>query len=227
MEETGEHVAKKLMTAWLRANITGCLFATRFAKEGTGRIRPIVLTGTTQATHLGEQIQPVLLDAAAHSEAVLAIFPDLRTPDEVAGLIESLSRHIAWSYSEIRWKEHPRPDLLVSLEWDTPSGQKSSAMGLAPFGTMPLTRRAPYVCIVLWPGGQENPYREQPRTRVSLADMPHSLPQQVHDDYWRQTEENKASYLEGQSEGAARPRVTFCLPEAVRPLLSALVTGSA
>ena len=31
-------------------------------------------------------------------------------------------------------------------------------MGLAPFGTMPVTRRAPYVCLATWPGGHDNPY---------------------------------------------------------------------
>lgn len=222
MEESGEHVAKQLMAAWLRANITGCLFATRFAKESTGRIRPIVLTGALDATHLTHQLDPALRDAAAHSEAVLLIFPDLRTPAEVARLLDVISTDPAWTCSEISWKDYKRDDFLVSLEWTTPGSHKTSAMGLAPLGTMPLTRRAPYVSIVLWPGGQENPYRQEPRKRVSLADMPHSLSEDVHDSYWRQTEENKARYLEGQDEGAARPRVTFCLPKEVRSLIRAL-----
>jgi hypothetical protein len=222
MEASGEHVAKQLMTAWLRANITGCLFATRFAKESTGRIRPVVLTQALAATHLPEQLAPVLSDAAAHSEAVLLIFPDLRTAADVARLVDALSADAAWTCTELQWKEHVREDILVSLEWTTPSGHKTSAMGLAPLGTMPLTRRAPYVSIILWPGGQENPYRQEPRKRVSLADMPHALTRDVHDTYWRQTEENKARYLDGQNEGAARPRVTFCLPQDVRPLLRAL-----
>jgi hypothetical protein len=223
MEESGEHVAKQLMTAWLRANITGCLFATRFAKEATGRIRPVVLTGALGATHLTQQLDPVLRDAASHSEALLLIFPDLRTPVDVARLIDLFSADTAWTCDELKWKDHPRDDdILISVEWMTPTGHKTSAMGLAPLGSMPLTRRAPYVSIVLWPGGQENPYRQDTRKRVSLADMPHSLSREVHDNYWRQTEENKARYLDGQNEGAARPRVTFCLPAEVRFLISSL-----
>jgi len=31
-------------------------------------------------------------------------------------------------------------------------------MGLAPFATMPVTRRAPYVCLAAWPGGHDNPH---------------------------------------------------------------------
>ena len=225
MQESGDHVAKNLMTAWLRANITGCLFATRFAKEPTGYIRPIVLTGAIDATHLPEQIQPVLEDAAAHSEAVLAIFPDLRTPEDVARLVDSLSRHDSWSCGEIEWREHPRDDILISLEWGTPTGQTTSVMGLGPLGTMPVTRRAPYVALALWPGGQKNPFRQESRKRVSLADMPHSLDRETHDKYWRQTEENKRRYLEGQNEGSARPRVTFCLPRTVRSQIRALSTS--
>jgi hypothetical protein len=222
MEQSGEHVATKLMTAWLRANITGCLFATRFATENTGRIRQVVLTGALAASHLTQQLDPVLRDAAAHSEAILAIFPDLRAPEHVAQLLDSLSRDAAWSCAEIAWKEHPREDLLLSLEWTTPNGHRTSAMGLGPLGTMPLTRRAPYVAIALWPGGQENPFRQEPRKRVSLADMPHSLTEEVHATFWEKTEENKARYLAGQEEGAARPRVTFCLPSSVRPLIRTL-----
>jgi hypothetical protein len=222
MEESGEHVARQLMTAWLRANITGCLFATRFAKEATGHIRPLVLTGAIEATHLPQQLDPVLRDAAAHSEAVLAIFPDLRTPEDVARLLDSLSRGEGWSCREVEWKEHARADILIGLGWRTPTGQMTSAMGLAPLGTMPITRRAPYVAIAIWPGGQENPFRQQPRKRVSLADMPHSLTPELHDMYWRQTEDNKARYLEGQNEGAARPGVTFCLPRETRRFIAAL-----
>src|SRR6185295_16535216 len=126
--------------------------ATRFAKEAAGRIRPMVLTGALDATHLTQQLDPALRDAATHSEAVLLIFPDLRTPAEVARLLGLFSADSAWTCSEIKWKDYERDDILISLEWTTPTRHKTSAMGLAPLGTMPLTRRAPYVSIVLWPG---------------------------------------------------------------------------
>ena len=44
------------------------------------------------------------------------------------------------------------------MEWTIRPGLASSPMGLAPFATMPVTRRAPYVCIAAWPGGHENPH---------------------------------------------------------------------
>lgn len=30
-------------------------------------------------------------------------------------------------------------------------------MGFAPLATMPVTRRAPYICIAAWPGDHDNP----------------------------------------------------------------------
>lgn len=49
-------------------------------------------------------------------------------------------------------------DILVGIEWTIRDGLSSSIMGLAPFATMPVTRRGPYVCIAGWPGGHDNPH---------------------------------------------------------------------
>ena len=48
-------------------------------------------------------------------------------------------------------------DVMVGIEWQIREGLVSSPMGFAPFGTMPVTRRAPYACIAAWPGEHENP----------------------------------------------------------------------
>jgi hypothetical protein len=47
---------------------------------------------------------------------------------------------------------------MVGMEWRIREGLSSAPMGLAPFATMPVTRRAPYVCIAAWPGGHDNPH---------------------------------------------------------------------
>lgn len=49
-------------------------------------------------------------------------------------------------------------DILIGIEWRISDTLSSSIMGLAPFATMPVTRRAPYVCIAGWPGGHDNPH---------------------------------------------------------------------
>lgn len=225
---SAEETAKRLVVNWLRANITGCMFATKFASAGgAGTIRPHVIIGSLEATHLAEQLEPLLNDAATHAEAVLLIFPDLRTPADVARLLRALGNYPTWSVSRTSRKEHERADLLVSLEWNTPTGNVTAAMGMAPLGSMPITRRAPYVCIVLWPGGHENPFRQSDRKRVSLADMKHGLDEYTHEKFWTQSTSNKSAYLEGQNEGAAMLRVSFCLDPAVREILFPTLSASA
>lgn len=186
MPDVRDEDVKRLMAYWLRAGLTGCLFATKFASEESGHIRPLVLTAAVRATHLGEQLEPVLLDAMQHHEAALLIFADIRREEDVARILNSLGKHQSWVLKQVQWQEHQRDDLLLG------------------------------------PGGQENPYRQKARKRVSLADMPHSLDVTTHDDWWRRTEENKHNYLSGLAEGSAKPSVTFCLTSAVRPDLSVL-----
>lgn len=47
---------------------------------------------------------------------------------------------------------------MIGVEWQIGNGCVTSVMGLAPFATMPVTRRAPYVCLAAWPGGHDNPH---------------------------------------------------------------------
>ena len=218
-----EDTVKKVTVQWLKANVTGCMFATKFASAGSaGLIRPHVLTEVLTATHLAEQLEPLLVDAAAHSEAALLIFPDLRRDEDIARLIDKLGRYVSWTVSEIEWKDFPRSDLLVGLDWRTPTGHFSTAMGMAPLATMPVTRRSPYVTLAIWPGGHENPFRPSDRARVSLADMKHGLDAYTHDKFWHQTKATVLEHLDGQQEGAAQLRVSFCLRSDVRPLISVL-----
>jgi hypothetical protein len=189
-----------------------------FAQDGkNGRIRPHVITDAPHAgEHLGEQLEPLLIESAGHDEAVLFIFPDLRTEEQVVSIINGLCAHASWEAKEIQWQEYPRSDILVALSWKSPEQFQSTTLGLAPFGTMPVMRRAPLVAIALWPGGHQNlhwPYRGK---RVSLADMPHSLDAETHQKMKVDSEQRKAEYLLGQNEGAARHQVSFCFSQAAR-----------
>lgn len=189
-----------------------------FAKETeNGRIRPHVVTDAPHARHrLGQQFEPLLIEAAQHDEALLFIFPDLRKETEVIEVLDGLCAHPSWESEEIAWKEHPRSDILVALRWKTPKNLVTTTLGLAPFGTMPVTRRAPFVAIALWPGGHQNPHWPVRGKRISLADMPHILDSEAHEKMKIESEERKREYLQGQNEGAADHRVTFCFSEAAR-----------
>ena len=112
-----------------------------------------------------------------------------------------------------------RDDVLVALDWLTPSKHVSSALGLGPMGTMPVTRRSPFVALVVWPGGHENPYRNVAYKRVGVADMKHSLPRATHDAYWDRSQKNKLAHTSEEAVSAARHEVTFCLRAEVRARL--------
>jgi hypothetical protein len=225
---TAEDVPQRVMTAWFRANITGCRFATMFAKplgedeaRGTIRVHAIYQAAEMSAGQICSRVDPLLTEAATHPDAVVLTFPDVRSEHQVADIINSLCAGSGlWSCREVQWRDFPRSDILLAVEWKTPRGHISTTLGLAPFGTMPLTRRAPYVCIALWPGGHENPHWPAKGPRVSLADMPHNLEFEAHQKMKADSEEHKRDYLDKLSEGAADHRVSFCLSPTIRDRLT-------
>lgn len=220
-------LVRDAMVAWLRGSQHGCTFASKFALEPSGKIRPLIINGTATSSHLAEQLQPHLLDAGENKEAVLVVFPDFRLDEHVAELVNTLANSDWWVCVEADWKNYPRDALLVRLEWSA-GGIRSIAMGLGPLPTMPLTRRSPFVAIAVWPGGKDNefnPYRNRNQDRVSLADMPHALDRETHDAYWAASENKKRQIAEALKEDAARPVVTFCLRSDVRRLISSLAAG--
>lgn len=214
-------VAIELMVRWLRAGMTGCEFARVFAKApAPGEIRPVIVRNALSAPSVADILEPILLKAAGEHAAVLAIFPDLRYDEEVADLATAFSAHRSWTVWEPKWApDAKRDDVLVALDWTTPSKHLSNALGLGPLGTMPTTRRAPFVGLVVWPGAHENPYRDVQYKRVGVADMKHSLAKGKHDIYWDQSQQNRTAYTSEELVHAARHDVSFCLRADVRPRL--------
>lgn len=214
-------VAVELMVRWLRAGMTGCEFARVFAKQpAPGEVRPVVVRSSLSEPRVGEILDLIFQKAASESAAVLTIFPDLRYDEDVADLASALSSHHAWTLWQPAWPaEAQRDDVLVALDWTTPSGHSSSALGLGPMGSMPVTRRAPFVGLVVWPGAHDNPWREVTYKRVGVADMRHSLTKAKHQMYWQASQQNKASYTAEELVTAARHEVTFCLRGDVRSRL--------
>jgi hypothetical protein len=88
----------------------------------------------------------------------LAVFPGIRTEAALVEQLRVLARGSRWRIT----REHPAglitDDVMIGMEWQIGNGCMSSVMGLAPFATMPVTRRAPYVCLAAWPGGHDNPH---------------------------------------------------------------------
>jgi hypothetical protein len=138
---------------WLAKGMTGCQFASLIAQR-RDRIATAAFAGLAPEADVSR-----LLDAGAKAHVpAVAIFLGIRTEQELAAQLRILAAGERWRITE----EHPEgvetDDVMIGMEWTIRPGLASAPMGLAPFATMPVTRRAPYVCIAAWPGGHENPH---------------------------------------------------------------------
>ena len=137
---------------WLAKGMTGCQLAKLIAQKNDR-----IVTATFAGLAPEEDISR-LFDAGARGHLpVIAIFTDIRTEDALVEQLGVLARGPRWRFT----REHPEGlvtnDVMVGIEWQIREGLASSPMGFAPFGTMPVTRRAPYACVAAWPGEHENP----------------------------------------------------------------------
>jgi hypothetical protein len=113
---------------------------------------------------------------AAQSKAfALAIFPLISSERQLDELIQTLSGDARWTSDEIaRDADHRR----VELRWRNPEGLDCNAVGFAPTLPMPVTRRAPYVAVGVWPGGHDNQFLKNHGQTIGLADTSHNLDEQ-------------------------------------------------
>lgn len=144
--------ADEHLRQWLAEGMTGCQFAKLIAQR-----KDRIVTATFAGLAQEEDVSRVFdAGAQAHLPAI-ALFTGIRTEHALAEQLHILARGPRWTLTE----EHPEglttDDVMVGMEWRIRDGLASSPMGLAPFATMPVTRRAPYVCIAAWPGGHDNP----------------------------------------------------------------------
>lgn len=129
---------------------------------------------------------------AAQGRTVMIVLPFITTERGVmAALAELQSGSNRWA---VRLRAGPTGVARIGVEWRTASGELADAMGFGPILTMPVPRRAPYVALGLWPGGQSrNPLRSAAPTpkpkpgRVSFLDIPHALDATAYEEMWANT----------------------------------------
>jgi hypothetical protein len=207
---------------WLGAS--PCRFARVFA--GKKIIRPVEIQVPLTAADVTNL--DVLLDAlAAANQVGLVLWPLLRSSADVVSVLRTLIVSSRWKCHRVPWGKHSHDDATqVGLTWKTPLGDASSVMGFAPLGSMPVTRRSPYVAIAVWPGGRENPKHPSPAGEVGFIDckVPEaSKPEHNYDNLFTLTNKGVLGLL-----GAPPPddhktlrKVAFCLPSgAVEGMLS-------
>jgi len=221
----GETQSDAVVRRWLAANLTGCFFARALAGRGSKAIR--YLTVEPKLDDEFPRFLSASLDgAAADGVAVVFTLPGLSSESDVVELLEALRTDERWGVTDKN--EHDNL-CRVRLGWRYPhdeSGKPKQAcvLGLAPLGTMPVTRRAPYVVLVVWPGGFANRFRPAAaRTVASLSDMPaDAWPNEAaYSKTEAETKELRADIIatDAGSADGADDRVTFSLGPAARSAL--------
>jgi hypothetical protein len=188
----GEH-----FRLWLRAGMTGCEFAKLLAGKA-GRIA-IELHVDSELPRT-DWLDNTFIEHAKAERVVIAVFPSIATELALVEFLNVLSASSRWKVRR-RSKTSPAGNVLVGLEWNTPSDDVSETMGFAPFGSMPVPRRAPYVAIATWPGSRSNPFRGSGPTPpasgriVSFLDVKHGYERDEYETMWTETTQSVASLM--------------------------------
>lgn len=203
------HVAlvHEIFGAWLNApRLHGCSFATTIAKDPRGRIRLASFFGTPTGEVVGQLSEHIQIAASAQQLAV-AIFPSIATEQELSALIYLLERSSGWVVVPLSIPGR----CAVDVRWTQSESCQSSVMGFAPFGTMPVTRRAPYVAIALWPCGYDNPRRKRPHDFVGVGDMAHNFDSDRYDRMRQATSARVSQTRDVHRDASLFTGMTFCL----------------
>lgn len=183
-EEAGEH-----FRLWLRAGMTGCEFARMLA----GKANRVAIELHVDAELPRTDWLNSTFDANADADrVVIAVFPRIAGELALVEFLNALGRDDRWRVRR-RQRTSPTGGTLLGLEWTTRNGDVSEAMGFAPFASMPVPRRAPYVAIATWPGSRSNAFRGRQPTppaqlgHVSFLDAPHGLEAAEYERRWDDT----------------------------------------
>jgi hypothetical protein len=207
-----------LIRRWVNMQ-TACMFASGLAKKGTGAILYRTVPSRVDA-QTASLLNASLDDASDVPSGVVFTFPFLRTAADVALLVRALSEDQRWRFSEAS-TVIASGLTTIQVTWRTKFDQLSRVMGLAPLGSMPVTRRAPYVALFVWPGKHANPHRPepQPKPSVSVVDMPPGVQPADYHDVFKKSQDSTKALLDQTMDGPLGTKMTFRLESSVRGLL--------
>ena len=192
------------LSAWLRT-FTGCGFASSFA-QATGDLRRLIIAAVDPWQDVGADLDTALAALGKEEKAALIVFPSIDREQDLLPLFDRLAKTGRWKWKLLREDGETLP---VQITWRTDWGCESMVMGFAPFLSMPETRRAPYVCLALWPGQRTKTKEEG---IVSFKDMPSRLAPEQHKKLIESTLEGVDDIL---GEERSKEYVAFILPRRV------------
>lgn len=216
-----------ILFQWYTQGQVACVFAQLLAKAvDPTKWQSVLIQGELDVAEL----EVVLEEAADKLEALQLIFPGDGTAQQAIELINSLCAHPSWSCHEIDWLPNEKGDTLqVGLRWHRPDSDYISwVLGIAPFDTMPFTRRfmdAPFIALVFRPS-PPTPFAKTPvesgLKASHLAHMDDGLgdDQGKRDKSTNVTKRAKHALLGDELFSTARAKVTFSLPASDRDSLA-------
>lgn len=179
-EDASETPPEQAIGAWFkRPELCGCHFAPAYTRKAAGLA--MAFTKLDSLDDGGDTLPEVLAGglrgAAEIGKIGVLLFPEMRRIDELAKLITILARGTdsGWSVAvrEPGTGFSTRADEVpIRITLRTRHDAASNVMGIAPIGTMPITRRAPYFALVAWAGLGRNPFREETPGAVGIANCP-------------------------------------------------------
>lgn len=229
-----------LFFAWIEQGQVGCTFATKLASDPKAAQWEAYVVGDSE--DLAEKLT-VTIDAANDRglEAVHFLFPGVVTAGQITDLLNALTLHERWSchrvilaeedFSEkmaackacqgnFETHQNVATDLNIGLRFKLKSGQMAWTLGIAPYSTMPTTRRfedAPFSAIFVRSGESMQGHEEN--IPVHLCDMRSpelGISKETESVSWeRRFDASKKLRRVVLSESPickARASVTFCLP---------------
>lgn len=216
MVETGDEeyaeLVRKIFGAWLNATrLHGCVFAGWAV--GQSRIRFASFFDPPDDVVISQLTHHIEL-AESQSQLALAVFPSVVTEEHLFDLIELFKKGSRWSVRSVDVVDR----YAVDLRWLRPGLEDASAIGFAPLGTMPVTRRAPYVAVGVWSKGHENPMRTKPDSFIGVGDMSHDLDEVQYKQMHKTTRAQVSRTRTVMADSAISTGVTFCLNATVDKL---------
>jgi hypothetical protein len=207
--ETGDEayaeLVQKIFGAWLNATrLHGCVFAGWAVRQR--RIRFASFFDPPDDVVISQLTHHIEL-AESQSQLALAVFPSVVTEEQLFDLIELFRKSSRWSVRSVDVADR----YAVDLRWLKPGSEDASAIGFAPLGTMPVTRRAPYVAVGVWSKGHENPLRTKPDSFIGVGDMSHDLNEAQYKQMHKTTRAQVSRTRSVMADSAISTGVTFCL----------------
>ncbi|MES3034926.1 MAG: hypothetical protein V4813_13085 [Gemmatimonadota bacterium] len=212
-----------LLMEWYAQGQLACVFAQVLARNmSEAEIWPtVVVSGSWTA-----EMVTATVDAAAEegAEVIQLLFACEGTVEDAISITTRLAAHPRWASADRGWLEGESGDSVqIGLQWiSSDNTYESWVLGIAPFETMPFTRRwigAPFIALVLRP---TPPATERAEAPIGDSGLPSAHLAHVDDTLgadsvkrlkWTEgTRRAKRALISPDPLSRARAKVTFALP---------------